>query len=48
MSGRPLLRTHVTLLDAALLQRKWNYFTGGFLSVDYVQSLSQAGAAACR
>ena len=34
----------VTLVDAALLQRKWNYFTGGFLSVDYVQSLSQAAA----
>ncbi len=30
-----------TVLDSALLQRKWNYFTGGFLSVDYVASWPQ-------
>ncbi len=31
----------VTLLDAALLQRKNNYFTGGFLSVDHLSGPAQ-------
>ena len=44
LSGTIAAALFVTLVDAALLQRKWNYFTGGFLSVDYVQSLSQAAA----
>src|SRR5690242_1649092 len=32
----------VTVLDAILLQRKWNYFTGGFLATDYVRTWPQA------
>ena len=31
-----------TLLDAALLQRRRSYFTGGFLSTDHITSWSQA------
>jgi hypothetical protein len=31
-----------TLLDAALLQRKWNYFSGGFLAVDHIETGTQA------
>ena len=33
-----------TVADAALLQRKRSYFTGGFLSVEHVTSLWQAMA----
>ena len=33
-----------TLLDAALLQRKRTYFTGGFLSVDHIKSAGQGVA----
>lgn len=31
-----------TAVDAVLLQRKWTYFTGGFLSTDHVTSAAQA------
>ena len=44
--ARPVLLAAVaaTAADAALLQRKRSYFTGGFLSVEHVSSLWQAVA----
>lgn len=34
----------VTLMDAALIQRKLSYFSGGFLSEDHITSTGQAAA----